>query len=350
MDVYNKLREKIDGNLPIPMPATKSGVEIEILKRLMSPDEAKIACLLSGMPEPVVAIAERADISAEKLHLVLEALVKKGVIFKVYEAKPLYSLATMMPGIYEFQVNRLTSDMVTLFETYYKEGHGNAVFENKTAFARVLPVNKSISPQMNVHTYEEVENLIENAHAVTLATCICRSNKKLIGQGCDGPVEDACILLDAWAEYYAENGLGRRVSKQEGKNALRRAEDAGLVHNSLNVQTGSLFICNCCGCCCALLRGITELELPTAVARSNFIAAVTEEDCTGCGECKERCQIKALEMVDSTCRIKKERCIGCGVCVSACLSGAISMKKRTDTVTPPQNINELMVKIAEGRT
>jgi len=350
MEVYEKLREKIDKSIPIPTPATPGRVEIEILRRLMSPDEAEIACLLSGQPELASVIAERHGMAVDEHRPMLEALVKKGVIFKVYTAEPLYSLATMLPGIYEFQVNRLTPDMVALFEKYYAEGHGEAVFSNKTAFTRVLPVNQSISPKLNVYTYEEVERIIENASAVTLATCICRSNKKLIGEGCRGPVEDACILLDSWADYYAENGLGRRVSKEEGKTALKRAEDAGLVHNSLNVQDGSLFVCNCCGCCCALLRGITQLELPTAVAKSNFIAEVSAADCTGCGECEERCQIHAISIVDSVSIINEKRCIGCGVCVSGCPADAVSMKRRREEAILPKNINELMMKIAEGRT
>lgn len=350
MDVYEKLREIIHNRIPIPTPATQSRVEIEILRRLMLPDEAEIACHLSGQPEPATAIAQRGGMAVDQVRPILEELVKKGVIFKVYTADPLYSLATMMPGIYEFQVNRLTPDMVALFEKYYAQGHGEAVFSNKTAFARVLPVNKSLSPKMTVYTYEEVERIIDAASAVTLATCICRSNKKLIGEGCSGPVEEACILLDSWADYYAENGLGRRVSKEEGKNALKRAEDAGLVHNSLNVQDGSLFICNCCGCCCALLRGITQLELPTAVAKSNFIAEVSAEECTGCGVCEDRCQIHAISVVDSVSVVNERRCIGCGVCVSGCPTDAVTMRRREEEAVLPRDINELMMKIAEGRT
>jgi Na+-translocating ferredoxin:NAD+ oxidoreductase subunit B len=350
MNVYERLREKIDKSIPIPMPETRNGVEVEILRRLISPDEAELACILSGQPEPVSVISERSGIPSEALQPRLEVLVKKGIIFKVYLEEPLYGLATMMPGIYEFQVNRLTPDLVRLFEQYYAQGHGKAVLGNNTSFARVIPINKSLEPSMNVHTYDEVDKIIDNAYAVTLANCLCRTNKKLIGEGCDAPVEDACILLDAWADYYAENGLGKRVSKEEGKAALKRAEAAGLVHNSLNVQDGSLFICNCCGCCCALLRGITQLELPTAVAKSNFIAKVSTQDCTGCGECEERCQIHAISIGDSVSVIDEKRCIGCGVCVSGCPVDAIAMVRRPEEGVLPSNINELMTKIAEGRS
>ena len=349
MGHYEKLREKIDQSIPITTPATESKVEIEILKRILNPDQAEIACQLSAQPEDSATIAQRAGMEIEKLKTALEEMVKKGAIFKVYTEEPLYSLFPMMPGIYEWQLGKLTPDMVKLFEKYYAEKQGEAVFTNRTSFVRVVPVNKTIPAELNILTYEEVENLIDGASSVALANCLCRSNKKMIGEGCDGPVDDICILLDSWADYYAENGMGRKVSKEEGKDALKRAEDAGLVHNTLNVQQGSLFICNCCGCCCALLRGITQLEIPTAVAKSNFIPEIMEDECTGCGECVEICQIKAIELDDSIAVLRRERCIGCGVCASNCPVDTIVMKRRQEETVPPASIEDLMVKISEGR-
>jgi len=61
MNAYERLREKID-QIPITTPATASKVEIEILKRIITPDEAEIACQLSGLPEDAATIAHRAGI------------------------------------------------------------------------------------------------------------------------------------------------------------------------------------------------------------------------------------------------------------------------------------------------
>ena len=349
MDVYEKLREKIDKSNPVPTPATESKVEIEILKRIITPEEAEICCHLSPQPEDAGTLSKQTGMAVEKLRAVLDVLVRKGMIFKVYAPEPLYSLVPMMPGIYEFQLGKLSPEMVKLFEKYYDEKHGKAVLSNKTPLTRVVPIQKSIKTDLNILNYEEVENLIEQAGTVALADCICRSNKKMIGEGCDAPVDEICILFDLWADYYAQNGMGRRVTKEEGKGALKRAEDAGLVHNALNVQGGSFMICNCCGCCCALLRGITQLNIPTAVAKSNFIAEIKEDECTGCGNCEEICQIKAIELVDSVAVLNKERCIGCGVCVSNCPVEAITMIRREEETIPPPSLDDLMVKISEGR-
>ena len=59
MEVYKRLREKIDRSIPIPSPSTKAEVEIEILKRIFTPEEAKPACNLSPQPEVVEIIAEK---------------------------------------------------------------------------------------------------------------------------------------------------------------------------------------------------------------------------------------------------------------------------------------------------
>jgi Pyruvate/2-oxoacid:ferredoxin oxidoreductase delta subunit len=350
MDAYEKLREKIDTSVPIPTPATDSKVEIEILKKLITPDEAEIASNLSPLPENADTIAQRAGMDVEQLKPVLETLARKGLIFKVYADDPLYNLVPMLPGIYEFQVGRLSIDMIELFEKYYAEKHGETVLSLKTPIARVIPVKESIPAELNILTYEEVENIIDEAGSVTLTDCLCRKNKTMIQEGCDGPADDICIVLGAWADYYAENGLGRKVTKEEGKNALKRAEDAGLIHNALNVREGSPFICNCCGCCCALIRGITQLKIPMAVAKSNFVAHISEDDCTGCGECVEVCHIKAIELKDSSVAcLLEERCIGCGVCASHCPVDTIAMQRREKETVPPATMDDLMMKIAEER-
>ena len=56
-DVYKILAEHLDG-LPGGYPETENGVEIRILKRLFSEDEAKTALGLTMIPEPVSDIAK----------------------------------------------------------------------------------------------------------------------------------------------------------------------------------------------------------------------------------------------------------------------------------------------------
>ena len=70
-DVYQNLARHLD-NLPAGFPATESGVEIRILKRLFTAKEAEIAVSLSMMPEKASAIAERLKMDEKELEPILK--------------------------------------------------------------------------------------------------------------------------------------------------------------------------------------------------------------------------------------------------------------------------------------
>ena len=48
------------------------------------------------------------------------------------------------------------------------------------------------------------------------------------------------------------------ISQAEALAILEQSEEVGLVHTVSNVMEGVGYVCNCCGCCCGILRGITE--------------------------------------------------------------------------------------------
>ena len=55
-DVYIRLREFMN-TLPAGYPSTPSGVEIRILRKLFSPEEAELTMQLKNEPEELPAIA-----------------------------------------------------------------------------------------------------------------------------------------------------------------------------------------------------------------------------------------------------------------------------------------------------
>jgi Na+-translocating ferredoxin:NAD+ oxidoreductase subunit B len=118
------------------------------------------------------------------------------------------------------------------------------------------------------------------------------------------------------------------------------------------VKEKASFICNCCGCCCGILGMITKLETPTAVAHSRFIVEIDEAACSACGECEDRCHVKAIKVdeADEVARlIGENKCIGCGLCVSACPADALEMVARPDWTQPRNNPRELFMEIAKER-
>ena len=77
--VYRRLQEHLD-NSPLGYPRTESGVEIELLEKLFTPEEAEIATHLSTMkPEPVKTLHRR----LKKSGLSMSQL---GALFHVHRA------------------------------------------------------------------------------------------------------------------------------------------------------------------------------------------------------------------------------------------------------------------------
>jgi hypothetical protein len=78
-DVYVKLREFMN-TLPAGYPSTPSRVEIRILKKLFSPEEAELTMQLKNEPEEVPVIAARLGLEEAQLAQRLEKIAQKGLI------------------------------------------------------------------------------------------------------------------------------------------------------------------------------------------------------------------------------------------------------------------------------
>ena len=101
---YRRLAEALD-RLPNGFPRTDSGLEIRILKKICSPEEAALAGLLTGTPEPVEAIAARAGEPAGEVSRALFKLVRRGMVWlDKQDGEVRFRLAPFVVGIYEAQV------------------------------------------------------------------------------------------------------------------------------------------------------------------------------------------------------------------------------------------------------
>jgi NAD-dependent dihydropyrimidine dehydrogenase PreA subunit len=349
-EIYEKLREQLN-KLPLGAPKTDKGVELTLLKKLFTEEEAKIATFLTPFPEPVDAIAKRVGIDKKELSEILEKMAYKGLIFRMGKGEQrVYNLVPIIPGIYEFQVNKIDREIAEMFEEYFASGLAQEIFSSSTPWMKVVPVEREIPSQIEIFPYEKVSEIIKEADIIAVADCICRKEQKLVGKGCQAPA-DNCLLFSHWASFYIENGLAQQINQEQALNILNKAEEAGLVHCTGNTQLGHFAICNCCGCCCGVLRGITQLKNPQAVAKSGFILNLNTEDCIGCGVCVDRCQVKAFEIQDDVAVLDRERCIGCGVCIITCPNDALSLERKgTEEISvPAKDFSDLMIKIAQEK-
>ncbi len=341
-DVYRRLAAKLD-SLPHGFPATESGIELRILAKIFSPEDAATALDVLPIPETAKGIARRLGRPVEGMRQALDGMAARGQIASLrHHGKQVYMLAPFVIGIYEFQLPRMDAQLAAMFEEYAPTLVAT-VGGAKPALARVVPVNAHIEARAEVLRYENVWTMLERARSFRVMECICRKEKAALGTACSHTLE-TCLAFSPEENAYEgtlPEGYGRTISKDEAFAVLDLAEREGLVHCTYNVRQAQMFVCNCCSCCCAFLRGVNDFGAPNLLVHSNYLAAICAEACVACGDCAAgRCPMNAIAGTDGSYAVDGERCIGCGVCTLVCPSEAIALVPRPprEQTTPPKDI------------
>ena len=349
-DVYQRLAKKLN-ELPHGFPPTESGVELRILRKIFTPEDSEIALKIRPVPETAQQIATRLGKPLEEMQGILDDMVGKGQIGSAkMGGAQMYMLFPFLIGIWEFQVLRLDKELADLMEEYAPALVGT-LGGFSPSLARVIPVNAQISGQHQVYPYEDLRQIMDKAKSFQLMDCICRKEQAIQGRPCTHTLEN-CLAFSEHEGAFDKYTRGRLISRDEAVAVLAESEEEGLVHCTYNVQAGQMFVCNCCSCCCGILRSVKELSSPYMLAGSNFFAAIDQDTCEACGICaNERCPMDAIVEDDGAYIVQPERCIGCGVCTTTCPSEAVTLirKPDTDIDQPPSNIMDWYFKRAGNR-
>jgi len=345
-NVYTSLRVFLD-KLPSGYPETPTGIEIKILKKLFTPDQAELVMKLKSEPEPVSAIAQRIGMAESGLAEKLEEMAQKGLIFRVRSGgERLYQAFQFLVGIYEFQLKNLDKEFCELFEEYLPF-FGMSMAALNTPQLRVIPVESSVGKGETVKPYNQVRELVKKQTILSVQDCICRKEQGLLGQPCDKPSE-VCLAFGDFAQYSIDNNMARQIDVEECMKVLDQAENEGLVLQPTNAEDLE-WICCCCNCCCPGLKIAKTLPRPQELVRSYYEASIDPEECTACGDCIERCPMTAIQEGDTASLIVEGRCIGCGICVSACPVEAITLLPKAGMEAPPKDFSEVLHRIASER-
>ena len=353
-DLLKQLRSRLHQN-PIGLPEHPSAYEI--LSILFTEKEAEIG---AKFPIGAVTIKELQSVTGmekEELGEILKGMIKKGLVVTSKKNEEIrYLLSMAMPGFFEMTFMRTNESLpmkklAELMHAYrstpefVQEFFAPGTNRGRTLlYSDVLPQVKS-----EVLRFQEASEFIKMAGRGSLGKCYCRHEAAHLGMSCSAPVDDICMTLGSASDFLVQQGFARRASVAELLDTLKKAEDLGLVHVGDNVLDFTTFICNCCGCCCGFLQGITRHRLKHAVSTTNYLAKPDLEECSGCEECMNRCQIKAIRMEGGRPVVDEEFCLGCGVCAHFCPGGSMKMEEREKKVIPPKTYKDLMLRLMKEK-
>jgi NAD-dependent dihydropyrimidine dehydrogenase PreA subunit len=354
-NIFRQLQEHLDRQA-VGFPATESGAEIQFLKKLFSPEEARLALHLSYKPTSTGAIVRAAalEFSEEKIEKLLDSMQGRGAIgWKEKEGISYWWTMPMVVGMYEGQDGRIDPEFQTAADAYMQsKDFGRAFLTARPSQMRTIPVDISIPVEHPAASYDQIQAIVEAANGPFIVLpCICREKAASHGTPCRVTTRlETCLGFGDAAAEVLRRKHGRDITRAEVFSILQRNENDGLVLQPSNAQSPA-FVCSCCGCCCGMLGMQKLLTRPVDFWTTSFHAAVDETFCEGCGKCVKRCQVNAVSLSGSRklAEVNLDRCIGCGLCVPTCESHAIHLEKNAAETIPPANEEELYDRIMAKR-
>jgi Pyruvate/2-oxoacid:ferredoxin oxidoreductase delta subunit len=206
-------------------------------------------------------------------------------------------------------------------------------------------IRRSITEKQKVNHFgqvvpiEDIEKILGFTTSVVRLACICRHVAFgpehrycygiSLGPG-GGELMNIVRGIDPAYLIGPQTGGLEFFPKEEALALMRENEEEGLCHTVWTFMTPFLGgICNCSLPGCMAMKTTVTYRTPV-MFRSEYTARVTEEKCSGCGECAKLCPFDAFHphKRKKKARVDWKKCYGCGICRNACARGALSLVDR----------------------
>jgi NADPH-dependent glutamate synthase beta subunit-like oxidoreductase/NAD-dependent dihydropyrimidine dehydrogenase PreA subunit len=298
---------------------SKKGIKPEdpeyyILEPVVSEEMAEVGmCLEVRKPASAEEVALKCGLTVAETTKRLDELAEAGVcMVSVIDGVDKYMVPIWVPGIMEMMVaNNANAEkypqIPRAFEEYTRIRIAPLVgnLPIGKGVMRVIPIEKAIDGETRRASYEEVSHYLNENEVFSVSDCSCRKSRRIMGEGCGHLEKDMCIQLGQAAEYYIRTGKGRKISREEAFDIIKRAEENGLFHQIPNTDGSghTHAICNCCVCSCFSMRTAAYFHEPNLI-RSNYVSQVDKDKCVACGQCVEYCPTNAVRLGQKLCSNK----------------------------------------------
>jgi len=338
-----------------------SGMDIPefyaLVEELFTPEEAAVNNAMPRGPFKAADLAEIMGREEEELREILEGMADGGLCIGLnLDGTQFYQSARFMVGIFEFvfmagtatERDKRIAALINDYEIAYKE-NSDEVAPGFSPY-RVITVDRTIQVGNRVHTYDQVNAMIEKQAEIAVSTCYCRHAAFLRGEDTHGMPTDVCMQFGSGAQFAVQRLGARKVTKDEAFEVLNRAEDAGLIHMSQNLAEDTNFLCNCDRWHCVAVKTALSKPKPALFFNSGFEPYFDADLCVACETCIDRCPPEALVMGDDDLpQVDLDRCFGCAVCATGCQSEAVTMTNKPEYPAPPENRKALKEALKASR-
>jgi Pyruvate/2-oxoacid:ferredoxin oxidoreductase delta subunit len=358
---YRLLQERLNRNVT---GAPDSAAMMRVLRLLFTPEEAHIARRLPQLIS-IPKLAGRLDVDPEELGERVTSMAERGLVFDFERKGTRYVVPTpVVIGFFEFTFMRPRpeapmEDYAEAFEALFDEEEDfvRSIFSGSTQVGRSF-VREEVLPGggTEILDWERATEVVRSAETVAVSHCPCRTEARLKGDGCDAPIR-TCLTFGMSAELLVRAGIAEAVTNAEAMDILVEAKEAGLAQTGDNVRNEVSYLCNCCGCCCGMMRSIKRFSIYDGIVPSNWMATIDHSKCRGCTTCAKACPAEAITVVPSEGRglrknwalVDSARCLGCGVCGDVCRWDAHGMEPRDDRPFIPADTMERVALMAIER-
>jgi len=204
---------------------------------------------------------------------------------------------------------------------------------------RKITARQQVNHFGQVVPLEDIERILGFTTSIVRLACVCRHvafgaehrycyGISLAPQG--GELINLLKSIDPAYLIGPQTGGLEYLPKEEALAHMRECEEEGLCHTVWSFVTPFIGgLCNCSLPGCMAMKTTLTHRTPI-MFRAEYVAAVDEDACAGCGQCAKICPFDAFlpQKRKAKARVDRSKCYGCGICRITCVKSAIALVDR----------------------